>query len=80
VTPVKNITDDFSWTSGNHSMQFGTNIRMISNVRSSAANAYDNAITNPSFFLGGGSSISGLRNAFSPIAPGRSAVQNAATA
>ena len=81
ITPVKNITDDFSWTSGNHSMQFGTNIRMISNVRSTFANAFDNAITNPSFYLGGGSSISGLVNAFSPIGPGgASAVQNAATA
>ena len=81
TTPVKNITDDFSWTSGNHSAQFGTNIRMISNVRSSAANAYDNAITNPSFFLGGGVSISDAVNAFSPIGPGgTSAVQNATTA
>ena len=81
TTPVKNITDDFSWTSGNHSMQFGTNMRWISNVRSTFANAYDNAVTNPSFYLGGGSSISGLVNAFSPIGPGgASAVQNAATA
>src|SRR4029079_8383844 len=81
TTPVKNITDDFSWTRRNHLAQVGTNIRMISNVRSSAANAYDNAITNPSFFLGGGVSISDAVNAFSPIGPGgTSAVQNAATA
>jgi hypothetical protein len=81
TTPVQNITDDFSWVSGNHSMTFGTNIRLISNVRSSFANAYDNAITNPSFYLGGGSSISGLVNAFSPIGAGfNTAVQNAVTA
>jgi hypothetical protein len=62
-------------------MTFGTNIRLISNVRSSFANAYDNAITNPSFYLGGGSSISGLVNAFSPIGAGfNTAVQNAVTA
>ena len=80
-TPVKNITDDFSWTTGNHSLQFGTNIRMISNVRSTFANAYDNAITNPSFYIGGGATISNLVSAFSPIGSGfASAVQNSATA
>ena len=82
ITPVKNITDDFSWTAGNHSMQYGTNIRMISNVRSSFSNAYDNAITNPSFYIGGGNSISNIVGA-GPflIAPGfASAVQNATTA
>ncbi|HEU4873466.1 MAG TPA: TonB-dependent receptor [Pyrinomonadaceae bacterium] len=81
TTPVQNFTDDFSWTSGNHSMQFGTNVRRISNVRSSFANAYDNAITNPSFYIGGGGSISSLVNAFSPIGAGfAAAVQNATTA
>src|SRR6185295_11068433 len=81
TTPVKNITDDFSWTSGNHSMQFGTNVRLISNVRSTFANAYDNAITNPSFYIGGGATISNLVSAFSPIGSGfAAAVQNATTA
>jgi hypothetical protein len=81
TTPVQNFTDDFSWVSGSHTMQFGTNIRLISNKRSSFANAYDNAITNPSFYLGGGTSISGLVNSFSPIGPGfATAVQNATTA
>lgn len=81
TTPVQNFTDDFSWTSGAHSMQFGTNVRRISNVRSSFANAYDNAITNPSFYIGGGATISNLVNAFSPIGAGfASAVQNATTA
>jgi hypothetical protein len=81
VTPVKNITDDFSWTSGNHTMQYGGNIRLISNVRSTFANAFDSAITNPSFYIGGGGTISSAVNAFSPIGPGfASAVQNASTA
>jgi hypothetical protein len=71
TTPVTNITDDFSWVTGNHSLQFGTNIRLISNVRSSFSNAYDNGITNPSFYLGGGSSISNAVNAGPfQIAPG----------
>ena len=81
ITPVKNFTDDFSWTSGNHSMQYGGNVRLISNVRSSFSNAYDNGITNPSFYIGGGGTISSLVNAFSPIGAGfASAVQNSATA
>jgi hypothetical protein len=81
TTPVQNFTDDFSWISGNHSMSYGTNVRLISNKRSSFANAYDNAITNPSFYIGGGGSISSAVNAFSPIGAGfASAVQNAATA
>jgi len=81
ITPVKNITDDFSWTKGNHSIQLGTNIRLISNVRSTFSNAYDNGITNPSFYIGGGGSISTAVNNFSPIGPGfATAVQNATTA
>jgi Carboxypeptidase regulatory-like domain/TonB dependent receptor len=81
TTPVKNFTDDFSWERGNHSMTFGGNVRFISNVRSSFANAYDVAVTNPSGYLGGGSSISSLVNAFSPIGAGfATAVQNATTA
>src|SRR6202008_1040478 len=47
VTPVQNITDDFSWTRDNHSLLFGTNIRMISNTRVSLLNSLDSAITNP---------------------------------
>ena len=50
VTPVHNIIDDLSYTRGNHAMQFGTNIRLVTNARTSFAAAYDNAITNPSFY------------------------------
>ncbi len=81
VTPVQNITDDFSWVKGNHAMTFGTNIRLISNQRTTFSNAYDNGITNPSFYLGGGSTISNPINAQFPIAAGfATAVQNAVTA
>jgi hypothetical protein len=50
VVPVQNITDDLSWTKGSHGMQFGTNIRLISNRRTSFATSYDDAIINPSFY------------------------------
>lgn len=81
TTPVQNITDDLSWTKGNHSLQFGTNIRIIRNSRTSFANAFDNAIANPSFYAGGaGASLSTPVNNFSPIAGSRSGVQNAVSA
>lgn len=58
VTPVHNITDDVSWIHGKHVFQFGANIRAISNARTTFANAFDNAVTNPSFYLGAGDHIS----------------------
>jgi len=80
-TPVQNFTDDLSWARGNHTWQFGTNIRIIRNQRVSFASAFDNAITNPSFYSGGaGASLSTPVNNFSPIAGSRSVVQNALTA
>jgi hypothetical protein len=54
ITPVHNFTDDVSWIHGNHTFQFGVNIRKIDNARVSFANAFDTAITNPSFYLGAG--------------------------
>lgn len=58
VTPVHNITDDISWVKGKHTIEFGANIRKISNSRVSFANAFDNAVTNPSFYLGAGDHVS----------------------
>jgi hypothetical protein len=58
VTPVHNFTDDLSWIHGKHTIQFGANFRKIDNARVSFANAFDNAITNPSFYLGAGDHVS----------------------
>lgn len=80
ITPVQNFTDDLTWVKENHTFGFGTNIRLISNRRSSFSNAFDSAITNPSFYSGGGASISTPINNFSPISGSRTGVQNAATA
>jgi len=80
VTPVHNFTDDVSWVRENHSFGFGTNIRLISNTRSSQSGSFDSAITNPSFFSGGGSSISNPINAVFPIQGSAVGVQNAVTA
>ena len=87
TTPVHNFTDDFSWVKGNHTMQFGGNVRLISNKRQSFANAFDNAITNPSFYFGAGNSISDAINEYGstvlgkPLDPGfTDSVQAAVTA
>ncbi len=54
VTPVHNITDDFTWITGNHTFQFGGNVRIIRNQRSTYANAFDFALTNPSWYASSG--------------------------
>ncbi|HLE63452.1 MAG TPA: TonB-dependent receptor [Pyrinomonadaceae bacterium] len=50
TTPVQNFTDDLSWVKGTHNLQFGTNVRLIRNDRTTFANSFDEAIANPSFY------------------------------
>ena len=57
ITPVHNITDDVSWIKGNHTIQFGGNIRRINNERTSFATAFDFAETNPFYYLNTGANI-----------------------
>jgi len=57
VNPTHNITDDMTWMHGNHAFQFGTNIRIIRNKRTSLASAFDNGTTNFGFYPGSGSSL-----------------------
>jgi hypothetical protein len=47
IVPVNNIVDNFNWTKGKHSLQFGVNWRLIHQNRSSDANSYNSASTNP---------------------------------
>ncbi len=54
VTPVHNFVDDISYLRGNHAMQFGGNIRLIRNRRSSFNGAFDFADTNPSGYEASG--------------------------
>lgn len=46
VTPTHNFTNDFTWIKGNHTIQMGTNIRLISNTRTSFTRSFDRAGTN----------------------------------
>jgi hypothetical protein len=64
VSPVHNITDDVSWIHGNHNLELGANVRIISNSRVSFANAFDFGITNSSGYSTGGTSVSGAFQSF----------------
>ena len=66
TTPTHNITDDFSWIKGNHTWGFGTNIRIVRNNRENFAAAFDNGITNQSFYAGSGNVVSNPINAWLP--------------
>jgi hypothetical protein len=66
TTPVQNITDDFSWIKGNHTFGFGTNIRIVRNNRENFAAAFDNGITNQSFYSGSGNVVTNPINAWLP--------------
>jgi hypothetical protein len=87
-TPVQTIADDLSWVRGNHTWQFGGDIRIVRNSRVTFANAFDNAIANPSFYSGGaGGSLSTPVSAFATAngiatfsSADRAAVQNAVSA
>jgi hypothetical protein len=45
--PVHNWADDVTWTRGKHTLQFGTNIRLINNVRATDIANFNSASTNP---------------------------------
>jgi hypothetical protein len=66
TTPTQNLTDDFSWIKGNHSLGFGSNLRIVRNNRENFANSFDNGITNQSFYSGSGSVVSAPINAWLP--------------
>ena len=57
VNPTHNFTDDFTWVKGNHTMQFGTNIRIIRNKRSNLAFAFDNGTTNFGYYTASGEDL-----------------------
>jgi hypothetical protein len=88
ITPVQTIADDVSWVRGNHTWQFGGNIRLVRNHRVGFSNAFDNAIANPSFYSGGaGGSLSTPVSNFAAAngianftSADRAAVQNAVSA
>ena len=82
VTPVQNFTDDFTLIKGNHTIQFGGNIRIIRNNRVDLGSAFDSAVANPSFYASSGRVLDRPVTAvgYTIGAGQRSIVQNAASA
>jgi hypothetical protein len=86
TTPVHNLVNDVSWIHGNHTVNFGTNIRMTGNSRVSFANSFDEAVANPSFYNNSGTvlsdAVSAQLGALTPInfLDSVSEAQNAASA
>ena len=46
ILPVHNIVDDVSWVKGNHTLQFGANLRFITDSRVSYENSFSSASMN----------------------------------
>jgi hypothetical protein len=54
--PVHTISEDFSWTKGDHDLRFGTTMRIISNT-TLRNNTFHSATTNFSGLFGGGTEL-----------------------
>lgn len=57
VNPTQNFANDFTWIKGDHTVQLGTNIRLIRNKRTSLGSAFDSGVTNFGFYQNSGSSL-----------------------
>ncbi|HEV2223241.1 MAG TPA: carboxypeptidase regulatory-like domain-containing protein [Terriglobia bacterium] len=62
--PVSNITDDLSWTKGNHTFSFGTNITLVRNASASTTSAFSSGSTNAAWL-----NVGGFANRASPFSP-----------
>src|SRR4029077_17981349 len=49
TVPMHNLVDDITWTKGKHSLQFGTNIRIINDGRIGNADSFNFGQTNVSW-------------------------------
>jgi len=65
--PLQNFVDDLSWTKGKHTLQSGTNLRIINNLRQSNAQSFIEGASNPTWLAAGG--ISGTGTSLDPAAP-----------
>jgi hypothetical protein len=74
IVPVHNVTDDFSWTRGKHTLQFGGNYRLVTNFRNSDANSFSEGFTNSAFLPAGG--IANQGGTFDPGSNGFPAVSD----
>ncbi|MGA7909632.1 MAG: carboxypeptidase-like regulatory domain-containing protein [Candidatus Sulfotelmatobacter sp.] len=59
IEPLHNFVDDISWTKGKHTLQFGTNLRIVNNLRQSNAQSFNTATSNPTWLQAGGIATTG---------------------
>jgi hypothetical protein len=64
TTPVHNIVDDVAWIKANHTIKFGTNVRLVKNNRTGFSNAFDTATTNYFFYSPAGTAVTDPINAY----------------
>ena len=62
--PVNNITDNFTWSKGTHTINIGGNWRGIANNRGTDSNSYSGASTNPYWLADFPNSPGDLANGF----------------
>jgi len=72
--PVHNLVDDVSWTKGKHTLQFGANLRIITNNRTGNGSNYSYAYTNVYWLDNAGIADSG--SSLDPAAGGYPAVDS----
>lgn len=63
--PVNNLSDDFTWTKGKHTLQFGGNYRLVNNNNSTNANSFTGGLTNTGFLV-----PTGISNVGGSLDPG----------
>lgn len=66
VVPLHNFVNDTTFVHGNHTIQFGGNLRLLSNQSANDNNSWYSATTNPSWLVGGG--IAGTSQGLDPAA------------
>jgi Carboxypeptidase regulatory-like domain len=74
IVPMHNFVDDVTWTRGNHTFQFGGNLRIINDERLGNTDSYNFAQTNVSWLAASG--IAGSGGSLDPGAFGFPAVSN----
>ena len=68
IVPTHNILDDYTWTKGRHTVQFGANYRRFTYQNSTDANSYSGASANYAWMLESG--FAGIGSTFDPPAFG----------
>jgi len=74
IVPVNQLSDSLNWSRGNHSMQFGTDVFLIRNNRTSYASSFSDAQTNVVYLNTAGISEAGNPSPLNPANNGYPAV------